>query len=603
VDDLADITLNGDPFFLVPGGYVRSAENPAPAEPGRLKLARFERGLGIAYDDSPGDEAAGGWSGAAVHSGNDGAGVEPWPFMVAHTDAALVSAPVTTVRIGAIAAGGNVYIHNNTRLYRTVAVTATSWSNLTAVQTTTGPIFDLGYFRDDVLVAIGMAQDIIRWQTLANAGITWRAGLKGHFMQGYAGAMLFGQVNAAVREIVFIGGTATDGTATLDSRWLDSPIVRMGMFEGAAVIATQQSMFKLSGHSQRVAGAGALWDGEPEPLFSHGFWVNTQAGDFVFLLSLAGKLYTWLAGGVMEHDPGSDGWRPVGPRGRNCYGACVAADHLLVAIETSDERSQLWAFDGVGWWLIVDTAAPGLIWPCALSGAGSFDFIVFTHNSTTYRLGRLVPRSAANHAYHPTASWTSPLLTAGNVDTTKAWRQLVANFSAPMAPGNPSSVDSVTAYLDYSLDAGETWTQAATVTTGIDRTVEISHVFSAPPISRLLQLRVRWESVVDWAPILTSLVVDFATIDTAPRRQQWKLDVAVPDQLTGSGRITIEELWDAWRLGTSVVFRDIDYGSNPVERSVRILDIEESAPGAPRGGQGTDGLWSGGVVTLTISEV
>lgn len=631
--EVADITLDGEPYMLATaarGGsrsgapaYERSAEQPAPAKPGRLSLSTFTLGLGWAMANGeavgPGARDAGGggggWTGLSVHAvgagtpSGPGSGLAPWPLVTAHTDPALLDVPVSTTRIGAIVAGGQVYIHNGLRLYRTVPLTATTWANLTAVTTFAVVCYDLAYFRDDVLCMVGTGADIVRWQTGVGSAVVWRAGYRGHVAQGYAGSMIFAQVSPNVKEVAFLGLTATDGVATFDSRWVDAPIVRMGLFAGAAVIATQSSLYLLSGYAQRVAGPTCTWQGEVEPLFSHGSWVNTQAGDFVFLLSLNGKLYTWLAGGVVEYDPaasGGDGWRRTGPAGRICHGACVAAGHLVVALETAAGAAELWAFDGLGWWRVLTGPAPGVIWPCALNGAGSYDLLVFSHGSTTYRLARLAPRSPANHAYASTGIWTSPLLTAGNADATKVWRQVAAYFSWPDDPGNPASADQVMLTLEYSTDAGETWAPAATETVAIGHEQELVYALPNPPTSRLLQLRVSWSSVGDWAPVLSRLVVDYAIIETAPRRRQWKLKVLTRDQtvrrdggvLAAGGREQIDALFAAWRDQTTVRFRDIDYDVHPAERTVRVLDIrqEETAPADA-------GEWGDGVVTLTLAEL
>lgn len=615
--EMADVTINGTRFMLAPAGYERAAEAAAPAKPGRLSLSTFDRGLGwvvangapeAAADGSPSGRG-GGWTGLGVHAVHGGAGLEPWPFLAAHTDTGLLDMPSTGSRIGAIVAGSHVYLHCGARLYRTPALTATSWSNLTAVVAAAGVIFDLAYYRDDVLVGIGAVADVVRWHTATSTAAIWRFGYKAHVTQGYAGSLIFSQVSPNVQEVAFIGTTGTDGAAALDSRWVDAPIVRMGLFAGACVIATKSSLYLLAGHALRVAGAGALWSGEVQPLFSHGHWVNTQAGDFVFLLALNGKLYTWLAGGVAEYEPaarGGDGWRRTGPAGAICHGACIAAGHLVVAVETAGGLAELWAFDGLGWWKLLSGGAPGVIWPCALNGAGGFDLIVFNHGSTAYRLGRLAPRSATATAYAASGSWTSPLLTAGNADATKAWRQVAAYFVWPDDPGNGVSADTVTITLEYSTNAGQSWTQADTAIVAIGHQHELSLALSPPPVSRLLQLRVSWASVNDWAPVLSRLVVDYATIETAPRRRQWKLKVAARDNTVGrdagvlpaSGRAQIDALFAAWRDQATVTFRDVDYDEHPAEHTVRVLDLKQEEPKAADAGR-----WGEGLVTITLAEL
>ena len=605
----ADVTINGQPYMIAPNGYERAAENPAPVRPGRVSLSTFRLGLGWVQDDQiPEGQGGGGWNGLGVHATHGGSGLEPWPASTTRADANLVQAPSTGVRAGAVAVGGNIYVHLRNHLYRTVAISSPSWSDLTHLHNATVLIEDICYLRDDVLYSRGSAADIAIWQIGSSSASVYRVGRKGHALQGYNGQVVQSQLGSNLDSRLTMLTSGSDGVAGVDIRWLDAPIVRIGLFAGACVIATETSLYRLTGSAQRVAGA-ALWSGEPEPLFSHGFAINAAAGDFTFLLSLTGKLYTWLAGSVMMYDPtrtGGNGWQQVGPRGRACYGACVAAGHLVIAIETPEGRSQVWAFDGLGWWKLLDMAAPGYCWPIALNGAGGHDALVFVDNSSTYTLLRLVKRSNALPSYAASGTWTSPLITAGNADRPKAWRAIAAYFSWPDNPGNGGSADQVGITLEYSTDAGASWTVADSDTVSVANQHQLVAELPAPPVSRLLQLRVSWSSVSDWAPVLSRLVVDYVTIDNAPKRRQWKLKVSARDKqvrrdsgvLTATGRQQIDALFTAWRDQTTVTFRDTDYDDNSTEHTVRVTDIRQEEAKSSDGGRRGDAL-----LTLTLAEV
>ncbi|MDQ3413202.1 MAG: hypothetical protein M3509_13905, partial [Chloroflexota bacterium] len=220
--------------------------------------------------------------------------------------------------------------------------------------------------------------------------------------------------------------------------------------------------------------------------------------------------------------------------------------------------------------------------------------------------GRLQARSATAAAYATGGSWVSPLVAAGNADRRKAWREVAAYFAWPEVRGNAGSADLVTISLDYSIDAGASFVPVATASVGVGQSQQLEHEFVVPPVSRLLQLRVRWDSVADWAPVLTRLVVDYAVLDDGPRRRRWELKVVARDRtarrdggvLAASGRAQIDALWSAWREQATVSFRDVDYDTTPVERTVRVLDVAEAAPKASDGGR-----WGDGVVTLRLGEV
>ena len=122
---------------------------------------------------------------------------------------------------------------------------------------------------------------------------------------------------------------------------------------------------------------------------------------------------------------------------------------------------------------------------------------------------------------------------------------------------------------------------------------------------RFLQLRVRWSSVADWAPVLAAAWADWDIDDQPARRRRWALKVRAGDGQVGrdggvqplTGRQRIAALWAAWQAGTPIAFRDVDYDADPVERTVTILDIEETvAKPADAGG------WGDSVLALTLAE-
>lgn len=600
MDSLTDITLNGETYRLAPGGYQRAPVTVPGAAPERQSLASFGLGLGFSQDDELTGEQGGGWSGLAVRSVGDGAGVEPFPATTTFNDA-IASVPATGVRAHSVITDNRVFVGIGQRVYRSVALDNGTWSALAEWADLGGgfTILDMAYYGEGGSVLLMCAGADIRQMNIGTGALTiWRAGEQGAVGIGYANQLLY-----ANSTILFLSGTKWNGNAVTHRRFVDGPIANMALFDSEVVIATRTSLYRMGGQpypgeadDAAVTGdtsKAPAWIGDPEPLLSHGVYASAF-DDFTFLCAFQGKLYTWLGGRTVEYD-GGQSWRPMGPRGVVCYGGCVAGDWLVIALTAANGDHELWGFDGVGWWRLIATSTGPILWPTPLGGAGNRDVAVFINSSDNYHLVRLRWRATSIHTYATTAEWISPLLTGRDAGMDKAWLQIDAWFAWPETPGNPASGDLVTIALDYSIDAGATWTEIDTASVTVSREQHLSHRFTAPPVSRLLQLRVRWSSVSDWAPILSHLDVDFAVRDT---RQRWTLDVAVRDQLDGSGRAEIDALWDAWREA-AVQYRDIDYDTNPQERTVRVLEVAEKAPGTAGSGQ----EWTGSIVSVQVSEV
>lgn len=131
-------------------------------------------------------------------------------------------------------------------------------------------------------------------------------------------------------------------------------------------------------------------------------------------------------------------------------------------------------------------------------------------------------------------------------------------------------------------------------------------IAAAGASSRFLMIRLNWSNVTDWAPVLVGLWCEFEVMDSPARRRRWNLQVAARDQtvdragavLSRTGRQLIAELWSKWQGGTTLAFRDSDYDADPVERTVRIVGISESAPKPA-----DHGRWGDSIVSLQLVEV
>lgn len=580
-----DITLNNTGYTLVPGSYrKRSAAaggGELPREARRLELGPFGSGQrrAIAGAKSTGQ----GWDSLGVGPVFDGQGVEPFPHAVSFADA-MADTPSPTLRAHGVVAGNNAFVGVGRRIYKSVALSNGTWAALT-VAADLGAGFTIGglaYYQDDLLVLLSTGQDIRAFNTASNALTIWRTGEKGVIGCGYAGQLLYAPGAANAREELRLSGTRWNGNAVTHRRYLDSPILTMALFNGKVAIATKTSLYLMGGQPYPGEADDATvtadtskapaWLGEPLPVMTHGQFAADD--DFIFLCSYRGRLYTWLGGRVAEFDDSTEEgrWLRMGPEARagGCHGATVAGDWLIVAIAGRYGDHELWGFDGAGWWLLARRESPGMLWPCALGGAGDRDVLLFRDASTTYDLVRLTWRDPTVHTYASTGVWTSSLLDAGDPTRDKSWRAMGATFAAPADRGAAASGDSVTIALEYSLDCGVTWTTAASVSTPASGSrclllqSAFETAFAALPSSRHLQLRVSWSSVSDWAPVLTGVWAEFVTLDNAPSRRRWELVIEAGDRHVRrdgnldpqSGSQKIAALWDAWEAGRALGFAE-----------------------------------------------
>lgn len=596
----SDIVLDGTPYMLAPGGYLRASAGAPEGRSGRVVIDDFVGGQRRAFrlerDTS--------WDSAGVGPAFGGQGVEPWPRVVGHTDAALL--PVSAAqRVHALAFGDAIYVGSGRYLYRTAGLGSGAWSDLAQVADLGAGrvISGLGFHAGYIAIGCGGSRDIQLFDPGTLALTTFSAGLKASWLLGYAGRLVIADPTPGNENIVRL----TTGGG-LDSRELDSPIVTMALHLGKVAIATRSALWLLGGRSDPVDG---IWIGEPEPAYSH---LAAAADDFIFLCSFGGKLYTWLSGAVVEWNPNGgasrQGWRAAGLDGRRCFGAAVAGNALVVAIETHAGAAQLWAFDGTGWWLMRESDARTWVWPTALAGAGSYDLLAFVDGDAgvTYDLVRMVPRSPSLPAYAASGSLTTSLLDAGERDAIKQWRAIGATFATPEVRGNAGSTDPMTLELAWSIDGGANWTTAASVVVDdpAQRIIELEAGLPAAARSRFLQVRVSFASVTDWSPVLSAVWVDQLTLEGGPRRRRWSLSVLAHDgavQRDGSlapldGQAQIGALWQAWEAGSIVVFRDVDYDLDPTERLVRVTGISERAV------QPADrGTWGEAAIQLDVLEI
>ena len=626
-----DILLDGVPYTVVPGAYKKfnaaAASGELPKEVKRLVLGPFTRGQRQALDSSTArlldssTRPTAGWDSAGVGPCFDGQGVEPWPNATSFADANLLDLPSATQRAYPALGNGQGLIGIGRRVYKPAPYGA-AWTPLFSVDLGAGiTVTGVTYHQGGMLLLCGQTADIRRFNMATNVVSVWRTSEKATFGVSYKDQLVYAPLAAGAETEIRLSGTRWNGAAVTHLRYVDTPVRNMALFNGKVAIATRTSLWLMGGEPYpgepddtsvpADTSKAPAWLGDPEPVMSHGIWAADD--DFVFLTSYRGKLFTWLQGRVAEFDDSQEQgrWLRQGPEGVACYGGCVAGDHLFVVIESRfDSRRELWAFDGAGWWLAesLSVANARRLWPAPAGGAGDRDLLLFRDGSASYDLYRGKWRSTTLHTYAAAGQWTSSLLDAGDPTRDKVWRACGAVFAAPAERGNSASGDQVSLTLEYSTDGGASWLQAAalnTVTSG-QRLRTMQSGFAAPIVARQLQLRVRWSSVLDWAPVLTQVWAEYVPLDNAPPRRRWELAIAASDRKVGrdgqlsptTGRQEIAALWAAWASGALLPFRDIDHDTSPLDYLVRIEEIAERAAKPA-----DQARWGESHLALTLVEV
>jgi len=619
--EITDITLDGAGYMLAPGAYQRSQDGMPEGRTGRIVMKDFfggqHRALQLERDR--------GWGGIGTGPALDGQGVAPWPHIT--TDSLPVDSeiPSTSSPIPTATVNEYIFFAIGPILYRTTALSASSWTTPVEVwDSGSVAITSLAWYNDDLLVAFGDGGDLMVMQYPAGPAAPLLSGEKARHVVSYAGFAIWSQAQpgGATNEIRMVTGSG------VESRYLDARITRLTTAGGKVWAASNTSLYSFTGRVRETlvpnpawTSGGAepttipalRWSGEWDPFFQHGTWSDDD--DYTFLLGFGGRLITWLGKRVVEHNPNGDraGWRDLGLGGRACLGACIAGGYLIVALEAVDGASEVWIWNGAGWWLALrdDTGAIRWIDPTNLSGAGDQDVMLFRDGSRTIDLIRLHWRAASVTTLPAIGTYVTSMIDAGERDKDKAWRKVGAVFATPETFGEDDSADQVTVTLDWSDDAGGTWHSAASrviaaIATDARQFSLDADIASDGSVGRWMMLRVTWSSVSDWAPVLTGLWTEFEVLDAPARRRRWQLSVVAHDQvvrrdggeMSRGGRQLIADLWQAWEEGTTLPYRDIDYDATPVERRVRIVGIREQVARPADAGDLGDA-----VVQLTLVEV
>ena len=262
-----DIVLDGIGYTIAPGSYSRMSDGEPEGRAGRWEQRDFVGGQRRALQL----ERDRGWDAEGVGPALGGQGVEPWPHYETFTDSGLRGRTVSSsTRVAVAVAGTRAYWGNGRYLYETPALNASSWTggNQRYDAGAGKAISDIAAYQDDLAICTGNGNDIQILDVAAGTTSAMSANEKGGVCIGYAGRLLYSNPAAgSLHQLRMTTGGA------IDTRPLDSPIVRMALHGGKAVIATRSSLYLLGGKSDPATGK---WLSDPEPLFTHGLWSGDQ---------------------------------------------------------------------------------------------------------------------------------------------------------------------------------------------------------------------------------------------------------------------------------------------------------------------------------------
>ncbi len=564
-----DITLDGVGYMVLPGSYradsvvITETTAAMPGTAPALPLSQRE-GRAVAADLGLVGAVAGGRGGLLPSVGPawrmafpiGAGGLGPPPLAEARTG--IIASTSGRVGIGAKDYG---FLASGTTLYR--------WnsSSITSRKSSMGatPVGLAVRGDRDIFVAFGASQDVARWQDGSSSWTTsvFGAGEKADLITMLADRPVV--VKPGEPDTVYVW-TATFSSAP--SYTVSGEVLAMAPVAGGILIATTQAWYLLEDV-----------DGAPFQVLPVAQPVSNASA--VTLLAHRGMALAAVDGDLWRQDGFSGRWRYVDAPG--------AVDQLvgfggwvLARLDNYYGTSGVWAWDGDAWFFVegsVDQIHPG---PIGLAGAtidNDSDLLAFDDRD---------PDDASEYVDSYSAATA---LTGEAIERDKDWSALGAEFHRP----DGESVGSWSAQLQYSVDAGRSWTNA-----GSSQTVDDEHERITADLSdvtaRVLMVRVNLSATSGLAPALAALWADWnvteddgggdgvaSTPASSSRtlQRRWRLTVLAQDGLVnregaslGLAATTIRSnLWA--RLNEVSAFTDVDGASHA---TVTLTDIEEEWP-------------------------
>ncbi|MCC6630371.1 MAG: hypothetical protein IT340_23560 [Chloroflexi bacterium] len=559
-----DVTLAGQGYLLVPGSYRRTTGV----------------GVGLARGVTAGGQfRQERWRTRCIETA-DGEGV--W-YTLGFAPALLTDRLLTMLPAGALDAtigtagtvygggadvGGVQYLAADATLY-CVATSGGAFSGLTVVATASATIQQVIRHKTKVYAALGMAYatwDGTTWTETATAADRL-ASYAGVLLRLRAGTLEWTVDETTWRAIPFYG--VVNGVLAADH----------GLYLGG-----ERGLYRLTGRLRPSNPTSAphtydQFDWSIQPLVDWSGSVSSENGRHLALYD--GALYAWQGGRL---------WRVAGGRAEPlplwgaCHGLALAGPYLAVALHTVDDGYWLWLHDGAGWWGLAQGSGTSTkyVAPVGVAGVSDAHLVAWSQGTRYLTRWNLSPANRVWATGHATPVVALPALDGGAPEVGKRWTAVGLELGAPEGPAVLAATPA-TWVLDYSTDAGNTWTQAlshtpATAVTSASATIDVS--------ARRLWLAVRCTGGGAHNPSLRTVWARWSA--AAPARRRWDLAIRAADRLvthTGgaddrTGRQIVADLAALAGAGP-VTLHDLDHATTGLAATVQVVSVEETAGRIP----------------------
>jgi len=575
-----EVELGGVPLVVLPGSYRRESLARRPGGTVRLGVRGFGAGPARQRD------ASGAW--AALGALPDGLGLRAGPALRS------VVAPASWPSAGPVWSGllaPEVHLVAGNRQWRLAGTAGGPYGGLSEVRVLTAAVVDACQLGTRLLFAHGTAAHVSSVDLAAGSYTTsfYQNTAKFVGSDGQAGYLV---PTAAGQDDRLLRYTSPTAATTL---LLDAPVRRLASWAGAVWALTRTALWRVKGTT-----ADLLFT-QP-PLLAE--------DDGAFLVGHGTALYTWLAGQVHRCDTTGTvrGWIPTGLRGLATRGAASAGGFLWVVVQdATNGRWQLWATPGqlatpVGlaldwdarepWYLVEEWTDGGAGWPVAVGGRHpDTDLLLARAGTSGVLLAQAVPRPGFP-GLRSSFRVTSGLLTALPADTLP-W----LGVGAALAWQGASGSGTVQARLGWSVDAGASWSWGTWRSVGPPPSgfQVLAEPFAPPLQAAALAVAVEVGGVGEWSPAVVELWGLAAASQAGgggsgesvwqPRRR-WRLAVQLGPLLPrASGAAETRDpddlaaaLWEAWRVGAPLPFRDVDMAAG-TSLLVQVSEISERLEG------------------------
>lgn len=533
-----DISLGGADYIVLPGGYRASAGDGGGR---RIETQRISPVDGVLAS-------------VACRPSQHG-GLLPVPAAQPIAGSIDGSKPLL-----ASADGTHLFFVNGTTLYRWDRVLAnapvaraTLPASATCLTRVNGLLF----------VGFGSAADVVSWDdatgTLVMSALG--AGVRASLLGSFSRAVVLVGPTAPVNLHLYFGSSLS-----YRRTWkLDGPIRTFTSFDDGMVVATDAGLHRLSGDWYQEADPPA-----PDDTLRLGAW-GTLAGqlqsadDFAWLTIYQGRLIAWLGRQVVWFDAARGWWTPAGLRGAATTGAAIVNGLLLTTINptSNPSASQLWSYDGDGWWLLAEAAVGSTLTTPFGDGDGKLVTVDRVTNT-------LAARDLATGT--PTVDAFSVTVEAPSAGEPTRWRSLAVELLR---------LDGITVgdwqlEIAISTDAGLTWSSVgspASVTTNV---AIVERLIDQTTPSLLV--RVAGQRISGAAPAIHGIRI----MSELGGERRWRLRLRGRDRaIDRAGQADPRDpasvraaLWTLWNDGGTTTLVDIDGTS----RSVRLTALREETP-------------------------